>query len=384
MINIQKKIFRDIRKVCKYKYNSLHEPNFSNLEKEHLRKCIDSSYVSTFGPEISKFEKNLNRFTNAKNSVAVINATSGLFLSLKALGINSSHEVLVPALTFIGTVNAISYTGAIPHFIDVSKNFNDIDYKQLEIYLDKITYKKKNNLINKKNNKIIKCIIPVHLFGHPSDMEQCLYIAKKYKLKIVEDCAESLGSVFKKKHTGLYGDCGVISFNGNKIITTGGGGVILTNSKKIAKKISHLASTSKVIKKFEITHDEIGYNFRLPNLNSALGVAQMKKLKIFVKLKRKLFYRYSLALKNNPYVELMKEPKNCKSNYWLQTIILKKKFMKFKNKILIYLNKKKIFARPVWRLIHQLPPYKKCNKMALKNSVEASKRLIHLPSGTQL
>lgn len=384
MKNLIEHTLKDIKKICKLKKNYLHEPNFNNLEKKYLIKCIDSTYVSTFGKEIEKFEKNLKKFTGAKNCVAVINATSGLFLALKALGINSKHEVLVPSLTFVGTVNAISYTGANPHFIDVNKNFNDIDYDKLKIHLNKISFKQNGILINNKTKKIIKCLMPVHLFGHPSNMNKCISIAKEFNLTVVEDCAEGLGSFFKNKHVGLFGDCGVISFNGNKIITTGGGGAVLSNSKVIAKKIKKLASTSKIVKNYEISHSEIGYNYRLPNINSALGLAQLKKIKLFLKLKRKLFLKYSIALKTNPYLNLMTEPKNCKSNYWLQTIILKKNFQKNKNKILHALNKNNIFARPIWKLIHKLNPYKSCHRMNLKNSIEASKRLIHLPSGTQL
>jgi perosamine synthetase len=384
MKNISKQIYLDIKKICKRKSHALHEPNFGRLDKKYLINCINSTYVSTFGPYTNKLENSLSKFTKSKKAVATINATSGLFLCLKSLGVNTSHEVLVPSLTFVGSVNAISYCGATPHFIDVSTKFNDIDYEELDIYLKKIAIFKNNNLINKKTKKIIKCIIPVHLFGHPCDMDKCLQISKKYNMFVVEDCAEALGSKYKGRHVGNFGNCGVVSFNGNKIITTGGGGMVISNSIKLSNKINHLASVAKKSKNYEISHDDIGYNFKLPNLNSSLGLAQMKKLKVFINKKRKLFLKYSKVIQNNIYMDLMKEPKNCRSNYWLQTIILKKKYQNKKNLILNFLNKKNISVRPVWQLIHSLKPYKLCPKMLLKNSNEAYKRIIHIPSGSQL
>lgn len=382
--NILQKVITDIKKVCNRKKYSLHEPEFGKSDLRALEKCLKSTYVSTSGPNIQKFELALKKKTGARVCIATINATSGLYLSLKALGINSSHEVLVPTLTFIGSVNPISYCGAIPHFIDVSDKFYDLDYKKIDEYLNKITIKKNNYFINKKTKKIIRCIIPVHLFGHPCEMDQCLKLAKKYNLLIIEDCSEALGSKYKGRHVGTFGNCGVISFNGNKIITTGGGGAVITNSLNLSKKISHLANVAKKYKNLEISHDKIGYNYRLPNLNSSLGLSQLKNLNYFIKKKRFLYQRYYKAFLKNNYLNLMKEPANSKSNYWLQSILIKKKYANLKNKLIISLIKKNILARPVWKLIHTLKPYKNCPKMSLMNAKEGYKRIIHLPSSSNV
>ena len=234
----------------------------------------------------------------------------------------------------------------------------DIDYERLDNYLSSIVKFKKGKTINKNTNKVIKAIIPVHLFGHPSNMSRCLSLAKKYKLKIVEDCAEAFGSKFKNKHVGNFGSIGVISFNGNKIITTGGGGVIITNSKKLFTKINHICSTAKIVKNYRISHNKIGYNFKMPSLNASLGLAQLLKLKIFIKKKRMLYNKYVRVLKDEYEYQIMKEPIDGYSNYWLQTLILNKKNNKSQKSIINYLNKKGINVRPPWQPIHTLRPYK--------------------------
>jgi perosamine synthetase len=226
--------------------------------------------------------------------------------------------------------------------------------------------------------------MPVHLFGHPCKIVECINLAKKYKLTIIEDSAEGLGSCYKNKHIGTFGLVGVLSFNGNKIITTGGGGVVITNSKNIADQVRHLSTVAKIKNKQELTHDLIGYNYRMPNLNASLGCAQIKKLKTFIKNKRLLFNKYQKLFVNNIYFEIFKEKIYCKSNYWLQTIILKKKYSKYKNNIIKDLNNKRIEVRPVWKLIHTLKPYKKMPKMNLANSINLYKRIINIPSSANL
>ena len=250
--------------------------------------------------------------------------------------------------------------------------------------MNKISVIKKNRIINKKTGKIIKAIIPVHVFGHPCDIENIIKLSKKFKLKVVEDAAECVGSFYKKKHLGTFGDLGCLSFNGNKIITTGGGGAILSKSKKLNDKIRHLITTAKVSHKWEYIHDKIGYNLRLPSLNAALGIAQMKKINKFLRSKRKLFLEYSKIFKNIDGVKIFKEKKNSRSNYWLQTLIFEKKFNHIKNKLIKAGYQKKIYMRPVWRLISELKPYRNYQKMDLSGAKSIYKNAINLPSSQKL
>jgi perosamine synthetase len=353
---------------------------------KEIKKCIDSTFVSTAGYNTKKFEEKIKNVTKSKYCVAVVNATTGIFVSLKVLGVKKGDEVLVPTLTFIGSVNPISYCGATPHFIDLSvnNNFIDINYDKLDTYLSSIVKFKNGNSINKNTGNTIKAIVPVHLFGHPSDMSKCLLLAKKYRLKIVEDCAEALGSIFKKTHVGNFGSTGVISFNGNKIITTGGGGAIITNSKKLYKKINYICSTAKIIKDHKIFHTEVGYNYKMPSLNASLGLAQISKLSFFLKKKRSLFKKLYSIFRTDKDTQILREPLGSISNYWLQTLILNQKNRKNQRQIIKYLNNKGILARPPWQPIHTLKPYKKCPKMPLKNSLKISSSLIHVPSGASV
>lgn len=381
---ISEYLYSNIKKISKKYFTPLHEPILDKTDEIILTKCIRSSFVSSVGKNISLFEKKIIDITKSKYAVAVVNGTSALFLACKALRINKDHEVLVPSMTFVGTVNAISYCNATPHFVDIESENLGIDFKKLDYYLSKILRIKKNYSINKKTNKIVKFIMPVHLFGHPCKIVECINLAKKYKLTIIEDSAEGLGSFYKNKHIGTFGLVGVLSFNGNKIITTGGGGVVITSSKNIADHVRHLSTVAKIKNKLELTHDMIGYNYRMPNLNASLGCAQIKKLKFFLKKKRQLFDKYQNFFKNNIYFEIFKEKKYCKSNYWLQTIILKKKYLKYKKNIIKDLINKRIEVRPVWKPIHTLKPYKKMPKMDLANSINLYKRIINIPSSANL
>ena len=362
----------------------LHEPSFSVKEIRYINNTIKKNSVSSSGIYGDRFEKKIKRYTKAKHVIAVINGTQGLFISMQALGIKKNQEVLVPALTFVGTVNAISYTGAEPHFVDSKIEDLGIDCKKLEIYLKKISKIKKNKCINKKTGRVISGIIPVHIFGHSCDIENIIKIAKKFRLKIIEDAAEAVGSFYKKKHLGTFGDVGCLSFNGNKIITTGGGGAVITNKKNLAKKIRYLSSTAKVKHKWEYIHDDIGYNFKMPSLNAALGLAQISKIDIFLKAKRRLFNKYSKNLKQLIGVSIFQEGKNLKSNYWLQTLILDKRYKYLKDELLNYCYKKKIFLRPTWKLISSLKPYKKTQKMDLSGAKDIADRVINLPSSQSL
>lgn len=373
-----------IRQVVGKGSHQLHEPSFSNKELMYVTKTIKTKFVSSAGKYVIDFEKKFKSYVKSKNAIAVVNGTQAIYISLLTCGIKKHNEVLVPALTFVGTVNAIHNSGAKPHFIDSEISSLGIDCLKLNKYLEKISIMKNGKCINKTTKNHIKAIIPVHIFGHPCDILGILKIAKKYRLKVIEDAAEALGSFYKNKHLGTFGDIGCFSFNGNKIVTTGGGGMVVSNNTRYANKIKHLTTTAKLKHQWEYIHDEVGYNFRMPNINAALGLAQLEKIRIFISAKRRLFLKYSSKLSKVNGISLFKEKKGCRSNYWLQTIILDKNQSQKKNKLLKKLYKAKIFCRPVWKLISELKPYRNCSKMNLSGSREIYKRAISLPSSPDL
>ena len=382
---IVKTISDAIRKVVgSEKDVALHEPFFNGNEIKYLKKCVKTTYVSSVGKYVDDFENMLSDFTGAKFTVAVINGTSALQIALKLSGVKANNEVIVPALTFVGTVNAISYNNAIPHFVDNEEKTLGIDFNKLSEYLSTITFQKNGECINKKTGNIIRAIIPVHTFGHPVDIEKLIETANKFNIKIIEDAAESIGSYYKGKHTGTFGEFGVLSFNGNKSITTGNGGAILTNDSKLAKKAKHLTSTAKIPHKWEYIHDEIGYNYRMSNINAALGCAQLEQVSKIIEAKRKLYDQYLDVFSTIPEITLFKEPKNCKSNYWLQTIILNQKMYKFQKLILKEINNERINVRPPWNLVSDLDMYLSCPKMDLSCSRLLSQKLINIPSSPNI
>ena len=381
---IGKKILDAIRKVVGNDDVGLHEPFFDGNEIAYLTKCVKTTYVSSVGKYVDDFENMLSDFTGAKFSVAMINGTSALQIALKLSGVKANNEVIVPALTFVGTVNAISYNNAIPHFVDNEEKTLGIDFNKLLDYLSTITFQKNGECINKITGKVIKAIIPVHTFGHPVDIEKLIEISKKFNIKIIEDAAESIGSFYKGKHTGTFGQFGVLSFNGNKSITTGNGGAILTNDAKLAKKAKHLISTAKIPHTWEYIHDEVGYNYRMSNINAALGCAQLEQISKILEAKRKLYDQYTNVFSKIPEITLFEEPKNCKSNYWLQTIILNKKMCKFQKLILEEINNQGINVRPPWNLVSDLDMYLSCPKMDLSCSRLLSQKLINIPSSPNI
>ena len=382
--NLVKSIYTLIKKTIGKGSHKLHEPLFSSKEIKYTNETIKKNFVSSAGIYGEKFENEIKKLTKAKHAIAVINGTQGLYISMQALGIKENQEVLVPALTFVGTVNAISYTGAEPHFVDSNIKDLGIDCIKLEIYLKKIAKLKNNKCINKKTGRVISGIVPVHIFGHSCEIEDIIRLSKKFKLKIIEDAAEAVGSFYKKKHLGTFGDIGCLSFNGNKIITTGGGGAVITNNKNLANKIKHLTNTAKIKHKWEYIHDDIGYNFRMPSLNAALGLAQIENINIFVNAKRRLFLKYTKNFNKILGVKIFKEGKNLKSNYWLQTLIFDKKYKFLKNRLLNYCYKRKIYLRPTWRLISNLKPYNKKPKMDLSGARDIAERAINLPSSSSI
>ncbi len=384
MSKLSNQIIDAIREVAGKDYLPLHEPKFDEFEKENLNNCIDTSYVSSIGEYVNEFEKNIAEYTGAKYAIALVNGTSALHLALKLTGVDINHEVICPSLTFVGTVNAISYLGAKPHFVDCDEKTLGIDPIALINWLEKISIKKGNKTFNKETGRIISAIVPMHTFGHPSRIDQILEISREYNLKLVEDAAESLGSFYNGKHTGTFGEIGILSFNGNKIITTGGGGALLTNDETLAKSAKHISSTAKVPHKWRYIHDHIGYNYRLPNINAALGCAQLKKIEKFLDSKRKLFLKYKDVFESIDGIKLFNEPDNSVSNYWLQTIILENGFENELENILRNTNKKNIMTRPAWNLIHKLDMYLDSPKSPLPVSESLSKRIINIPSSAFL
>ena len=360
--------------------HQLHEPFFHLKEWKYVKKTLDDNYVSTAGPFVKKFEDKLKKYTKSKYVISTSSGTSALHLSLVVNGVKRDDEVLVPTITFAATANAVMYLGAKPHFVDSEFETLGIDHKKLDIYLKKITKKKGKYFFNKKTNKRLKAIIPVHVFGNICKIDKLIEIAKKYNLSVIEDATEALGSFYKKKHAGTFGSIGCISFNGNKIITTGAGGALLTNNRNLAKKIKHLSTTAKIKHKWEFIHNEVGFNYRMPSINAALGLAQLENLKKILISKKKLYLKYYKFLNKSKKYTIIKNPPNSSSNNWLNTLFLKKPSLKLRNKILLMAYKKKIFLRPVWKPLHTLKHFRKMPKMNLENSIVIYKSCISLPS----
>ena len=362
----------------------LHEPDIRKEDWGFVKECLKKNFVSSVGNYVNEFEEKLKKYTKAKYVIATVNGTSAIHLALVVMGANENDEVILPSLNFVAAANAVRYCNSIPHFVEVEEDTLGIDPIKLEKYLSKIVIKKNNNSFNKYTNKRIKFMMPLHMFGHPAKIIELKKIAKKYNLKIIEDAAESLGSTFKNKHLGTFGDIGILSFNGNKIITTGGGGALLTNSLKVAKKLKYLSTTAKTPHRWKFEYSDIGYNYRMPGINASLGCAQMKRIKSYVNLKRKLFKKYKAAFGNLKDIKVFQERKNARSNYWLQTIILDNKISYLKDKILEKTNNLGFSVRPVWKPLHKLNKFKSYPRMEMKVTNNLEKRILNLPSSTCL
>ena len=363
---------------------ALHEPRFDGNEWLYLKECLDSTFVSSVGKFVDRFEEDLARYTGSKYAISVVNGTAALQIALKLAGVQTDDEVLIPTLTFVATANAVKYCNATPHFADSEESTLGIDTSKLREYLKQNTIQQSGQCINKNTGKVIRALVPMHTFGHPSDIEGLLSISHDFKIALVEDAAESLGSFYQGKHTGTFGLCGTLSFNGNKTITTGGGGAILTNDKEIARHAKHLTTTAKLPHAWEFRHDEVGYNYRMPNLNAALGCAQLEELSGKLKAKRNLFTRYLDALRDIQGITLYREPKNCQSNYWLQTLVLDEDKSELRDDILELTNKNMIMTRPIWVLLNELTPFKDSPCMDLSVARSLSRRIINIPSSPGL
>jgi perosamine synthetase len=361
----------------KKKFIPLHEPKFVGNEKRYLNKCIESTFVSSVGKFVDEFEEKIAKYTGAKYAIATTNGTSALHVSLILAGVEQDDEVITQSLNFVASTNAISYCRAKPIFIDVDKATMGLAPEALRSFLQKNTKIKNKKCINKKTKKIIRACVPMHSYGHPCRIDEIKKILKEYHIFLIEDSAESLGSFYKKKHTGTFGKLGVISFNGNKIITAGGGGCIITNDKILAKKAKHITTTAKIPHKWDFNHDLIGYNYRMPNLNAALLVAQLENLNSFLRSKRELAKRYKAFFKKID-CKFFEEPAYCRSNYWLNVIILKNKMMR--DQFLEKTNSNGVMTRPIWILMNKLPMFKNAQCDNLKNSKWLFRRAVNIPS----
>ncbi|CAH1192922.1 GDP-perosamine synthase [Paenibacillus plantiphilus] len=381
----EKQIIRTIRSVIAVGPDAtvaLHEPSFKGNEWKYIKDCIDTGWVSSVGKYVDLFERKLEQFTGAKHAVAVVNGTAALHICLLLAGVKAGDEVLVPSLSFVATANAVTYSGAIPHFADVDHHTLGLDVQKLDHYLKDIAILKHDGCYNRRTNRRIKAVVPMHTFGQPVDIESLIELVHHYKIELIEDAAESLGSYYKGKHTGLFGKMGAISFNGNKIITTGGGGAIITNDSEIAKAAKHLTTTAKIPHKWEYDHDSIGYNYRMPNINAALGCAQMEELPNFIKSKRELAKKYRSAFKNVSGVHLYTEQEWARSNYWLNVLFLGGTVSR--DDLLESAANEGLMLRPIWKPLHLLSMYKECPAMELETTLILQRQIINIPSGPTL
>lgn len=362
----------------------LHEPTFAGNEWAYLKECLDTTFVSSVGKFVDRFEADLASFTGAKHAVAVVNGTAALHAALLLAGVRKGDEVLVPALTFVATACAVAYCGATSHFVDSEERTLGLDPRALRDYLDSIVEIRDGQSVNRATGRVIRAIVPMHTFGHPVDIQEVVALARDYHLALIEDAAESLGSTVSGKHTGTFGLIGTLSFNGNKTVTTGGGGALLINDAALARRAKHLTTTAKLPHRWEFLHDEVGFNYRMPNINAALGCAQLEQLPGFLAAKRRLFKRYEAAFSGLPNVRMVAEPEGACSNYWLQALLLDESAAAQRDPILAATNDSGLMTRPVWNLMHKLAPYRMCPRMALPVAEALERRLINIPSSPQL
>lgn len=362
----------------------LHEPIFAGAEWSYVKECLDTGWVSSVGKYVDLFEEKLAEYIGVKRAVAVVNGTAALHISLLAAGVEQNEEVLMPALTFIATANAVSYCGAVPHFVDSEHATLGVDAKKLRCYLQEIALLKEGACYNRQSGRRIRAVVPMHTFGHPVDLDELAALCEEFYLVLVEDAAESLGSFYKGKHTGNWGLVSAVSFNGNKIVTTGGGGAVLTNDEELGRKIKHWTTQAKVPHRWEFQHDAIAYNYRLPNINAALGCAQLEQLAGFVEAKRSVAELYKQVFDKLEGVSFFIEPDFARSNYWLNSFLLEAEFAGERDAVLQALNDAGIMSRPVWNLMYTLPMFQDCPRMACETAADISKRLINIPSSANL
>jgi len=359
----------------------LHAPRFLGNEKKYLNECIDSTFVSYVGQFVTDFENHICQVTGAKHAVAMVNGTAALHMSLLAAGVKPGDEVITQALTFAATAAGIKHAGAEPSFVDVDKDTLGMSPESLKAYLETYAIRKVDGIYNKANVRKISAVLPMHTFGHPVRLNEILSICGEYGIQVIEDSAESLGSLYDGRHTGVFGTVGILSFNGNKPVTTGGGGMVITNDDRIAERVRYISTTAKRIHRWEFFHDEVGYNLRLPNVNAAIGCAQMEYFDKTIANKRETAMQYK-AFFDSIGIPFVTEPKLCRSNYWLNAIVLKDRGER--EEFLQYTNDNGVQTRPIWTIMSKLPPYERCSRVAVPNSEWLEDRVVNIPSGVRL
>jgi perosamine synthetase len=362
----------------------LHSPTIRGKAWEYVKDCLDTAWVSSAGGYVRRFEEELASFTGASQAVAVVNGTTALHAALKLLGVERDDEVLLPSLTFVATANAIAHCGGIPHFVDVEERSLGMDPAALEDRLSTTADRGAHGCFNRTTGRRLAAILPMHTFGHPADLDGLRTVAERFGIPLVEDAAESLGSWYGERHTGTLGTVGILSFNGNKIVTTGGGGAILTDDPELAEEARHLTTTAKRAHPWEYFHDRIGYNYRMPNLNAALGCAQMEDLPELLRAKRRLARDYMEAFASVEGVSIFKEPPYARSNYWLNALILDRPDRNLRDGLLQGLAEAGIQARPVWNPMHTLPMFRDSPRGALPRTEDLADRIVNLPSSAHL
>jgi perosamine synthetase len=378
MTNQYNHVIDFIRRIYKTQNSiPLHEPRFIGNEKAYLNDCLESTFVSSSGKYVDQFEQMVAEYTGAKYAIATVNGTSALHVALELVGVKRGDEVITQPLSFIATCNAISYCGADPVFVDVDLDCLGMSPLSLKAFLLSNAKKTSLGCINKITGKRIAGVLPMHTFGHPCRIDEIGEICNEFEIPLIEDAAESLGSYYKGKHTGTFGKLGAFSFNGNKIITTGGGGMIITNDESLAKRAKHITTTAKQPHSYEFYHDAIGYNYRLPNINAALGCAQMELLPQLLENKRVITNAYSKFFEDNN-LEFIYEPQSATSNYWLNALVLKDK--ESRDNFLRELNDAGIMSRPIWRLMTELTMFRDCQFLDIKNAKLLEERVVNIPS----
>lgn len=359
----------------------LHEPRFKEIDREYVLDAIDSTFVSSVGEYVNRFERDLAAYMGVKRAVVTVNGTAALQVALRLAGVKGGDEVLIQPLTFVATANAIAYNNAGPVFIDVNRDTLGLCPNALEEFLDQNAEKRGESTFNKTTGKRIAAMVPMHTFGHPCKMGRLIALADQWNIAVVEDAAESLGSTILTRHCGTFGKAGILSFNGNKTITCGGGGAIITNDAALADRAKHLTTTAKVNHPWKYVHDEVGYNYRMPNLNAALACAQLEQLNGILADKRMLANAYNTFFSEIDWCDFFKEPDGCTSNYWLNAVITLNKQQR--DDLLKTTNDSGIMTRPIWQLMSDLEMYKQCQKGDLKNARWFHDRIVNLPSSVR-
>lgn len=358
----------------------VHAPIFIGNEKKYLIECIDSTFVSSIGPFVDKFEELMNKITKTKKTTAVVNGTAGLHVALRLVGVEKDTEVITQALTFVATANAITYNNAHPIFLDVDLDTMGLSPKAVKFFLEEFGELRENCCYNKKTGRKITACMPMHTFGFPVHLDELIKVCNEWRIPLVEDAAESLGSQYKGKSTGSFGEVGVFSFNGNKIITSGGGGAIVTNNIQLGEKAKFLTTTAKKPHTYHYIHNELGYNFRMPNVNAALACAQLEQLEEFLANKRVLAEKYEAFFKGKG-IKFRTETENTKANYWLMCLELSNK--KERDFFLKSTNESLVMTRPIWQLMFRLPIYEHCQRDEQKNAMFLEERIVNIPSSVK-